>query len=370
MKPVPADEAAIESVLAAAGYAGAQREPLAQDASTRSYERLHGPRGTALLMKAPPGSEPDGPCDPGASEAERLARGWNWTSRLAASRVEGFAAISAHLRRLGFSAPDVLAIDRAAGVAVVEDLGPGIFAQVLSAGEADEVGLYALAGELLATLHGAPVPAVLPAPGGDWPILDLDRLALTVNADLFVDWVPKFLGQSAFDPELAHEYRAILSSIIGTVLSLPRALSLRDYHAENLIWLPRRTGVGRIGLLDFQDTVHGYRAWDFTMLLHDARRDVGPEAHTAALAAYCAATGIDRAALERELALQGAINVLRIIGIFARLVHRDGREKYRQFMPRMVGHLRAVLTEPELGALADWIGRHAPLEALVEVAHG
>jgi hypothetical protein len=370
MKPVAVSEAAIERVLAQAGFDDAHRQPLAQDASTRSYERLASGHRTALLMKAHPHSEPDGPCDPAASEDQRILRGWNWTSRLAASRVEAFAALSGHLRSLGFSAPDVLAVIRDEGVAVVEDLGPGIFAQVLAAGEADEPQLYALAGELLATLHAAPVPEAVPAPGGSWPILDLDRLALTVNADLFVDWVPKFLGAADFDPALSEEYRDILQGVIGQVLRQPRALTLRDYHAENLIWLPQRAGVARIGLLDFQDAVRGYRAWDFTMLLHDARRDVSPAAHEAALAAYAAATGTARADLDHELAMQGAVNVLRIIGIFARLVYRDGREKYRRFMPRMLGHLRAVLTEPELAPLKAWIDRHAPLEALVEAARG
>ena len=371
MTESPAFAAAILRVMSAAGYAGARREPLDQDASTRSYERLIRPDGrTAMLMKAPRDNESDGPCAPGASEADRLARGWNWTSRLAASRVEAFAAVSAHLRQFGLSAPDVLAVDEAAGVAVVEDLGGGVFAFLLQDQPEEEVGLYALAGELLASLHAAPVPATLPAPGGAWHLLDFDRLALRVNADLFVDWVPQLLGRTAYDAATLEAYQAITGTIMEAILTHPRALTLRDYHAENLIWLPERAGLAQIGLLDFQDAVHGYRAWDFTMLLHDARRDVTPAAHEAALAAYAAATGASHDALEQELALQGAINVLRIIGIFARLIHRDGKGKYRRFMPRMVGHLRAVLREPMLADLAAWIERHAPLQDLSEVDRG
>lgn len=371
MTQSPAFEAAIVRVMSAAGFAEASRHPLAQDASTRSYERLTRPDGrTAMLMKAPRENEVEGPCAPEASEAERRARGWNWTSRLAASRVEAFAAVSAHLRQLGLSAPEVLAVDEAAGVAVVEDLGGGVFAALLQDQPDEETALYALAGELLASLHAAPVPAALPAPGGVWPMLDFDRLALRVNADLFVEWVPQLLGREAYAPAVLDAYQALTGAIIETVLAHPRALTLRDYHAENLIWLPQRSGLAQIGLLDFQDAVHGYRAWDFTMLLHDARRDVTPAAHEAALAAYVAATGVSRSDLERELALQGAINVLRIIGIFARLIFRDHRDKYRQFMPRMVGHLRTILREPLLADLASWIEQHAPLQALTEVKRG
>ncbi len=368
MTESPAFAAATARVMSAAGFAEARRDPLDQDASTRSYERLVRPDGrTAMLMKAPRDNESDGPCAPLATEAERLARGWNWTSRLAASRVEAFAAVSAHLRQLGLSAPEVLAVDETAGVAVVEDLGGGVLAALLQDQPGEEVGLYALAGELLASLHAMPVPASLPAPGGDWHLLDFDRLALRVNADLFVEWVPQLLGGRPYGAQTLQTYQAVTGTIIDKILMHPRALTLRDYHAENLIWLPRRAGLAQIGLLDFQDAVHGYRAWDFTMLLHDARRDVTPAAHEAALAAYVAATGASRGALEQELALQGAINVLRIIGIFARLIHRDSKGRYRRFMPRMVGHLRAVLREPMLADLAAWIEQHAPLQALTEV---
>jgi N-acetylmuramate 1-kinase len=366
-------EAFEQAILAAihdAGFAGAQRQPLAQDASTRAYERLTLGHRSAMLMKAPRANETDGPCDPLAGEEQRRARGWNWTSRLAASRVEAFAAVSAHLRSLGFSAPEVLAVDPGMGVAVVEDLGPGVFADILRHGEADETQLYALAGELLATLHAAPVPASLPAPGGIWPLLDFDRLALEVNADLFVEWVPQFLGGPAFPAHIVASYHGARSGLIARAQTMPRAFTLRDYHAENLIWLPQRAGVARIGLLDFQDAVHGYRAWDFSMLLHDARRDVSPAAHEAALLAYCAATGGDRAALERELAVQGALNCLRIIGIFARLIHRDRKPRYRAFLPRMVDHLRTVLADPALGEMGDWIAAHAPLDAIAGVARG
>ena len=84
------------------------------------------------------------------------------------------------------------------------------------------------------------------------------------------------------------------------------------------------------------------------MLLHDARRDVSPAAHEAAVRTYLKASGASEAEFQRELAVLGAINVMRILGIFSRLMARDGKMRYREFMPRMWGHLSRVLAHPSL----------------------
>jgi hypothetical protein len=136
--------------------------------------------------------------------------------------------------------------------------------------------------------------------------------------------------------------------LIVKALGFPRAFTIRDYHAENLLWLPNRQGLQRVGLLDFQDAVRGWRAWDFSMLLHDARRDVSPAANDAAIRTYLDATGAGEAEFQRELAVLGALNVMRILGIFSRLMARDGKMRYRAFMPRMWGHLKRTLQNPAL----------------------
>jgi N-acetylmuramate 1-kinase len=352
--------AVISRLIDAAGFAGAERIVLAQDASTRSYERLVLGDRRAILMKAPPGNE-NPPCPPHATEGERQELGWNAVSRLAASRVEAFMAVANHLNGLGFSAPQIFAADAQAGYAVIEDLGPDLFAEILAQGKADEISLYAVAGETLAALHRQAIPSQLSSPLGLWPILDFDRVALRANADLFVDWTPKLLSRQPFDATVRAHWHDVTGEIIETVLGLPRAFTLRDYHAENVLWLPERSGAARLGLLDFQDAVHGYRAWDFSMLLHDARRDVSSAAHRAALEAYVDSMGASMADLEEELALQGALNTLRILGIFSRLVGRDGKMRYRSFMPRVSDHLSSVLAHPKLTALRAWVETHAPL---------
>jgi len=351
---LPIDRAQrLEALVAETGFADAQRLPLASDASTRRYVRLIGPARSAMLMDAPPSAESP-PCPPAADPAMRVALGWNAISRLAASRVEAFAAVADYLSGRGLSAPALYGVDAEAGYAVVEDLGDALFARVIGRG-ADEIELYEAAADVLAHLHAQAPPAELRAPGCAWPLLEYDRLALKANADLFIEWIAKAAPDIAIDARARARWDVLIADLVEAALALPRAFTIRDYHAENLIWLPERAGVRRVGLLDFQDAVIGWRAWDFSMLLHDARRDVSPAAAQAALARYFAATGAAEKPFREELALLGALNTLRILGIFSRLVSRDGKTRYLEFMPREWGHLARALDHPALGALREFI---------------
>jgi len=337
---------ALERLLAETGFAGAQRTPLAGDASTRRYERLALGGRRAMLMDAPRSNE-SAPCPPGATPAERRAMGWNATSRLAASRVEAFVAVAQHLENLGLSPPKVYGADCEAGYAILEDLGDDLYAHVIPQGT-DEIALYEEAARVLAHVHAAPVPSRIEGAGGaNWPILDYDALALEVNADLFVEWLPRAADVHIDDAARAR-WEKVRDSLIVKALGFPRAFTIRDYHAENLLWLPERQGIQRVGLLDFQDAVRGWRAWDFSMLLHDARRDVSYPASEAAIRAYLDACGASDAEFRRELAVLGALNTMRILGIFSRLAGRDGKERYLAFMPREWGHLARTLEHPAL----------------------
>jgi len=344
---------ALARLLAETGFDKAQRIPLAGDASTRRYERLVLPDRRAILMDAPKSAE-SAPCPPGATPAERRQLGWNATSRLAASRVEAFVAVGDYLHSIGLAPPEIFGADCEAGFAVIEDLGDDLYANVIPQG-VDEIALYEEAARVLAHVHGQQSPARLEGKAGaNWPLLDYDALALEVNADLFVDWLPRVADVSIDDATRAR-WEKVRDALIVKALGFPRAFTIRDYHAENLLWLPDRSGLKRVGLLDFQDAVRGWRGWDFSMLLHDARRDVSPAAHKAAVRAYLAQSGASEAEFERELAVLGALNSMRILGIFSRLAGRDGKQRYLSFMPRMWGHLSRTLEHPALADARDFV---------------
>lgn len=324
--------------LAAAGWGDAARAPLAGDASFRRYERLRGPAGSAVLMDAPPDAGED--CRP-------------------------FVAIGAHLRRLGFSAPAVLAADLIEGFLLLEDLGDDLYARVLSAG-GDEAALYAEAVDLLDALHAEPAPAALPVPNdAPYALPDYSAARLQAEADLLADWyLPEWSGRPTA-PDLVAEYRALWRDLLPAARIDAPVLVLRDYHAENLLWLPRREGLARIGLLDYQDGVIGHPAYDLVSLLSDARRDVPPALADAMLARYAAAAGrrdpaFDAAAFRTAFAVLGAQRNCKIIGIFARLWRRDGKPNYLALIPRVWHNLERDLAHPVLAEVRDWLDRVVP----------
>lgn len=349
--------------LTAAGLGDSAREPLPGDASTRRYERLTTPDGQSLmLMDQPPAAE-SRPCDPAWSPDRRRAEGWNAVARLSAGRIEAFAAVAAHLKDLGLSAPEVVALDAEAGLAVLEDFGDALFVRVIEDG-ADETPLYLAAIAALAVIHQAPTPDVLHGSGGDWPLLAYDQTALQGGADLFVEWMPQLKPELAFDEAALADWRAAWAPVVERGAAGATIMAHRDYHAENLIWLPERDGAARVGMIDFQDAVRAHPSWDLHSLLQDARRDVSPALETAALDHYFALRpDVDRAAFMQDYAGLAALNEARILGIFARLIVRDGKPRYAAFMPRMWAHLERNLRQPGLEPVADWFARHVPQEA-------
>jgi len=347
---------AIDRFLANAGFDTAARHPLNQDASTRRYIRLVGGPKPALLMDAP--RIEDEPCPPDADEPTRVGMGWNATSRLAASRVDAFTAVAEYLRGRGFSAPAVFAEDADSGLALIEDFGAGReFARLIERAEQSEVSLYRAAAEAMAALHSEPAPKTL----RDWPILDYDALALRVNADLFAEWLPQLETDIVLNDRSRSRWESERDALIEQAMGFPRDFGLRDYHAENLLWLPEREGHARIGLLDFQDAVNGWDGWEMAMLVQDARRRVSAAAGEAAITAYLDGTGKAREAFDARLAVCGALNALRITGLFARLPVRDGKQRYLEFMPRQQFLLVQNLKHPACADMAAFIRDVAPI---------
>jgi aminoglycoside/choline kinase family phosphotransferase len=227
----------------------------------------------------------------------------------------------------------------------------------------DETPLYLAAVEALARLHAAGAPSILTGPAGDWPLQTYDETALQGGADLFVDWLPRLRPELRFDDAVIAEWREAWAPVVAEGAAGASVMAHRDYHAENLIWLPERDGVARVGMIDFQDAVRAHPSWDLHSLLQDARRDVSPELEAEALDHYFAVADVaDREAFLRGYAGLAALNEARILGIFARLIARDGKPRYAAFMPRMWAHLNRNLTRPGLAGVARWIDRHVPAE--------
>lgn len=328
MMPMPDRATLSQAFLQRAGWKDAARSKLAGDASFRKYERLKRKNESAVLMDAPPPQED----------------------------VRPFLRIARHLESLGYSAPRILAEDAEHGFLLLEDLGDDLLARLLRQG-GDERELYEATIDFLLDLHRHPAPADL-AP------YDEDRLV--GETELFTDWyLPALTGRDT-PANLRQGFRFlwnILAPEVGMDTSPERRiLVLRDFHAENLIWLPERSGAARLGLLDFQDAVAGHPAYDLVSLLEDARRDVSPELAEAMLQRYIDGSGADETSFRRAYAILGAQRNLRIIGIFTRLWKRDAKPQYQAFMPRMWGLVERDLAHPALSDLRGWLDAMVPQE--------
>jgi aminoglycoside/choline kinase family phosphotransferase len=345
------------------GFGAARREALSGDASTRAYERLHLDGGTTLIFMDQPPALESAPCLPGWTAEERRASGYNALARLAAGRVDAFVCTAAWLREQGLSAPAILASDPPRGLAVLEDLGDDLFARLIEAG-ADEAPLYDAAIEALVRLHEVEPPDVLQHAGSSWPLLAYDEVALQTADNLFVEWLPRLKTGLAFDAGALADWDALWAPVRAHGAQGAHVFCHRDYHAENLIWLPDRQGAQRVGLLDFQDAVKAHPAWDMSMLLHDARRDVSAQREQACLDLYFRLRpDIDGGQFLADFHTLGALNIVRILGIFARLVTRDGKPRYAAMMPRLWGYLDRCLADPANAPLKAWLDAHVPAEA-------
>jgi aminoglycoside/choline kinase family phosphotransferase len=355
-------EAEKAAFLTGAGLGAARREPLTGDASTRRYERLHLSNSTLIFMDQPPALE-SAPCPPDATPAERAAGGYNALARLAAGRVDAFIATAGWLRDQGLSAPLIVAADAPRGLAVLEDLGDDLYARLIAQGQ-DEAPLYDDAITALARMHEVAPPDILDYSDASWPLLTYDEVALRTADRLFVEWLPKLKTQLVFAPDALAEWEAIWTPIRARGAAGASVFCHRDYHAENLIWLPHRQGAARVGLLDFQDALKAHPAWDMSMLLHDARKDVSIEIEARSLARYFdLKPQVDRGQFLADFHALGALNAVRILGIFSRLAARDGKVRYAAFMPRLWGYLDRCLADPQMAGLKGWMDRHVPAGA-------
>lgn len=304
----------IDEFLTQAGWGGATRVPLAGDASARRYFRLRRAGGTAVLMDADP------------------ARG---------ERVDRFLQVGRWLLAKGYSAPKILAEDAAQGFLLLEDLGDALVARLVADDPGLERPLYLAITDFLADLHRHPPPDFL-ASG--------DAKALSGLLGLVSEfYLP---GMDAPVTEAALRITPLVGDLFCRLDDGARVLSMRDFHAENLIWLPDRVGVARAGLLDFQDAFATHPAYDLVSLLQDARRDVSVATESDCVAAYCAQKGLEQSRFLAIYALLGAQRALRILAIFARLSMVGGKPQYLTHAPRVWAALQRNLTHPALADLA------------------
>ena len=295
--------------------------PIAADASARSYRRLV-PRidvpaaAPVIVMDAPPDTGED---------------------------TRPFARITAFLRDAGLAAPSIHLHDPDLGIMVLEDLGTEDFANWIKKHPTDIEMLYKAAADVLVTLAELPHPENLPVMN-------------PVTGGRMVEITAEWYAENRKGAQLC----AAVQDHLERLAPDPAVLALRDFHAENLIWRPEQTGSNRVGLLDYQDAFIAPAGYDLASLLRDARRDVDPVIVQTVIAYFVASARLDKDRFSAQFACLSVQRNLRILGIFARLIRRDRKLKYVQYVPRVWSLIQTDLAHPSLHELKKVVGATLP----------
>lgn len=336
---------AIRAFLTASGRGEARRRRFSDDASARSYEIVSARGEPDLVLMNAPRLVLGPPVKDGKAYAE-IAH--------TAQTVRPFIAIDHALRERGVCAPEIVAADADYGFLLLEHLGEGSFLD----GQGKPVSeRYAAAGSLLAELHRRPWDRRIAAPGGiihELPVFD--RGALMIEVDLLPAWYLRWKTGRPADDTFLSAFEKAWNEVFDRLERAEKSILLRDYHSPNIVWREDLSGFDRMGILDFQDALHGPSAYDVASLAMDARVTVPEDIEAATVDAYVAARhaqgGFDEAAFREAYAICAAQRNTKILGIFVRLNERDGKPAYLRHLPRIRAYLRRALAHPALAPVA------------------
>ena len=282
-------------------------EPASADASFRRYFRVTLENGdTRIVMDAPPEHED---CRP-------------------------FLHVGALFRDAGVHVPEVYAQDLEQGFLLLSDLGNTTYLNVLDATTAPS--LYRDANAALVDIQRASRPGVLPA---------YDRALLERELNLFPDWyVARHLGLTLDAPQTT-ALRNVFETLLANNLAQPQVFVHRDYHSRNLMFIDGGYPANP-GIIDFQDAVYGPITYDLVSLYRDAYITWEEERELDFVIRYwemAKKAGLsvspDFDAFYRDYEWMGAQRQIKVLGIFARLYHRDGKDGYLKDMPRVMAYL-------------------------------
>lgn len=288
-------------------------QAVAGDASFRRYFRLQADGESRILMDAPPPGED----------------------------VRPFIDIAQRLRSAGLHAPEIVHADRQNGYLLLEDLGDDLYRGLLDERNANDIfpGLFDVLKIMALTVDAGNLP-------------EFDRNMLRTEMDLFPDWyldhhrktMPRGHFDTIWDDFCAH--------IHDSALDQPQCFVHRDFHSCNLL----KTHSNSIGIIDFQDAVKGPLSYDFVSLIWDRYINWSQVQLETWMEEFRISLGLDIGQEQwlRYCDLMGLQRNLKIVGIFARLYYRDGKNGYIEMIPRFYAYVTGTLRRyPEFSELLD-----------------
>lgn len=301
-------------------------QPAGQDVSSRRYfwvERSNG--DTHILMEAIPDKIGDN--SPG-------------------HKMSDFVRLGRYLRSHQIYTPEIYEVDYEGGYMLLENFGDMSFKRAAEEGVQSWDTLYGLATDILIKMrHLKDLPEL--------PEYYKGRIHAS-HKDIISSAILHYTNAGNIK-ELEREYLDIWATIESQYPACPQSFMHIDYHGENLMWLNAAQGTNKCGVIDYQEAMIGPCAYDLVNLLEDARINVPMDLRAQMIDRYCA----DMSAEERQIfeayyRILGTQFHCRVLGLFTRLVHIQGKEKYRPFIPVLEKHLRNGLKSPILKPLKQF----------------
>jgi len=269
---------------------------------------------------------------------------------------EAFVALAGHFVAQGIHAPEVVAVNYSEGFLLLEDFGDRLLSGELSDDSVDM--LYGEALLTLMRLQQCPAEGIVAPDGQAYELPSYDSDLLRQEMSLLHEWfIPKLLGYL-----LSTKEQTLLEDVYGVLtasaLEQPKVCVHRDYHSRNLIY---REGQAP-GVIDFQDAVHGPITYDLVSLLRDCYVRWPQDRVQRWALAY--GTMVEDAGLVNEVSqqqwlrwfdLMGLQRHIKVLGIFARLHLRDGKDGYLNDLPLVLRYTLEVAEQyPEFTEFAAW----------------
>lgn len=303
--------ARISAFLERSGWSEATIHDLAGDLSSRRYARLSRADGsTAVLMDAPPDQDASTPA---------------------------FVVMTDWLRAGHLSAPEILAAEPQDGLLLLEDLGDSKVSDLTRSDPRSRDAIYSTIIDLLILIRARSVPALRCPDAHD--LVEMTRLIQQ--------------HYPGVDNGLLEPFLAVLETVLADLLTDPPSVSLRDFHADNLMWLPERSGVARLGLLDYQDAFITHPVYDLVSLLTDARTQIDREFRNRMIETFAVRSSDDPSRLSLAFAAFSAQRNLRILGIFCRAARVAGNASHIPKLPRVHEYLAEALSHPVFANVAE-----------------
>lgn len=288
--------------------------PASSDASFRRYFRVDSHGHTRIVMDAPP---PQEDCRP-------------------------FLHVSRLLQGAGLNVPQVLATDLDQGLLLLTDLGPATYY--------DTVTRHDLSDHTLQSMYRDAIQALVRLQQASTRGLAVyDENRMVQELDLFTQWYVQKHCQASLSPSESDMLTALFAELASEAASQPTVFVHRDYHSPNLMYCQRPEHGANPGIIDYQDALRGPITYDLASLVMDARTTWEEPMQLDWAIRYWEAArhaGLpvpeDFADLHQSYEWMSLQRNLRILGVFARLWHRDGKQQYLDHIPRISAYVRQV----------------------------